>query len=135
MKTKKYLISAMALLLMATMGACSAKPADKKEAKKTEEKKEEKKDEKKEEKKDPASKEEKEATVAVLEEQKALELAIPTNTDADKKSIKSKYKSLIDSVKEDKLSKAEVLKLKAGSEKYIKSVKAAQGKGEKKDKK
>lgn len=131
MKTKKYLISAMALLLMATMGACSAKPADKKEAKKTEEKKEEKKDEKK----DPASKEEKEATVAVLEEQKALELAIPTNTDADKKSIESKYKSLIDSVKEDKLSKAEVLKLKAGSEKYIKSVKAAQGKGEKKDKK
>lgn len=131
MKTKKYLISAMALLLMATMGACSAKPADKKEAKKTEEKK----DEKKEEKKDPASKEEKEATVAVLEEQKALELAIPTNTDADKKSIESKYKSLIDSVKEDKLSKAEVLKLKAGSEKYIKSVKAAQGKGEKKDKK
>ena len=127
MKTKKYLISAMALLLMATMGACSAKPADKKEAKKTEEKKEEKKD--------PASKEEKEATVAVLEEQKALELAIPTNTDADKKSIESKYKSLIDSVKEDKLSKAEVLKLKAGSEKYIKSVKAAQGKGEKKDKK
>lgn len=135
MKTKKYLISAMALLLMATMGACSAKPVDKKEAKKTEEKKEEKKDEKKEEKKDPASKEEKEATVAVLEEQKALELAIPTNTDADKKSIESKYKSLIDSVKEDKLSKAEVLKLKAGSEKYIKSVKAAQGKGEKKDKK
>lgn len=135
MKTKKYLISAMALLLMATMGACSAKPADKKEAKKTEEKKDEKKEEKKEEKKDPASKEEKEATVAVLEEQKALELAIPTNTDADKKSIESKYKSLIDSVKEDKLSKAEVLKLKAGSEKYIKSVKAAQGKGEKKDKK
>lgn len=135
MKTKKYLISAMALLLMATMGACSAKPADKKEAKKTEEKKEENKDEKKEEKKDPASKEEKEATVAVLEEQKALELAIPTNTDADKKSIESKYKSLIDSVKEDKMSKAEVLKLKAGSEKYIKSVKAAQGKGEKKDKK
>lgn len=135
MKTKKYLISAMALLLMATMGACSAKPADKKEAKKTEEKKEENKEEKKEEKKDPASKEEKEATVAVLEEQKALELAIPTNTDSDKKSIESKYKSLIDSVKEDKLSKAEVLKLKAGSEKYIKSVKAAQGKGEKKDKK
>lgn len=135
MKTKKYLISAMALLLMATMGACSAKPADKKEAKKTEEKKEENKEEKKEEKKDPASKEEKEATVAVLEEQKSLELAIPTNTDSDKKSIESKYKSLIDSVKEDKLSKAEVLKLKAGSEKYIKSVKAAQGKGEKKDKK
>lgn len=131
MKNKKYFLSAMALLLIATMSACQAKSGETKKDTKTEQKKEEKK----EEKKDLASKEEKEATVKILEEQKALELAIPSNTDSDKKSIEAKYKTLIDSVKEDKMSKAEVLKLKAGSEKYVKSVKAAQGKGEKKEEK
>lgn len=47
MKIKKYLISAMAILLMGSMVACQSKPA---ETKKTEEKKEDKKEEKKMEK-------------------------------------------------------------------------------------
>lgn len=125
MKNKKYLISAMALFLMITMVACSAKPAEnKKETAKTEEKKEEKKEEVKME---TASAEEKEATVKALEEQKGLELAVTTNTDSDKKSIEEKYSKLISMVKEDKMSKAEVLKLKGSTENYIKNVKEAQG--------
>lgn len=136
MKSKKNLrLASILLLTSCAMFACGKKEADKKEPTKVETKKEEKKEEKKAEKKEVASKEDKDATIKVLEEQKSLELAIPTNTDSDKKSIESKYKSLIDSVKEDKMSKDEVLKLKASTEKYVKSVKEAQGKGDKKEEK
>lgn len=136
MKNNKNLRLASALLLMSSvLFACGKTESNKKEPTKVENKKEESKSEKKAEKKEVASKEDKDATIKALEEQKALELAIPTNTDSDKKSIESKYKSLIDSVKEDALSKDEVLKLKASSEKYVKSIKEAQGKGDKKEEK
>lgn len=121
MKIKKYLISAMAILLMGLMVACQSKPA---ETKKTEEKKEDKKEEKKMEK---ASDEEKNATIKALEEQKAVELSIPNLKDSDKKSIEDKYNALITSVKEDKIDKAEVIKLGKAAENYVKNVKAANG--------
>lgn len=124
MKLKKYFISAMAVLAMGAMVGCSQKTEQKKTETKVEEKKEEKKAEVTVEK---ATAEEKDATVKALEEQKALELEIPTNTDADKKSIEEKYKNLITSVKEDKLSKDDVIGLGEAAENYIKNVKAARG--------
>ncbi len=117
MKIKKYLISAMAILLMGSMVACQSKPA---ENKKAEEKKEEPKMEK-------ASEEEKNATIKALEAQKAIELEIPNLKDADKESIQKKYESLIAQVKEDKMGKDEVVKLGKAAENYVKNVKASRG--------
>ena len=110
MKIKKYLISAMAIFLMGSMVACQSKPA---ENKKAEEKKEEKKEEPKMEK---ASDEEKNSTIKSLEAQKAIELEIP-----------KKYANLIAQVKEDKIDKAEVIKLGKAAENYIKNVKESRG--------
>ena len=121
MKIKKYLISAMAILLMGSMVACQSKPT---ENKKAEEKKEEKKEEPKMEK---ASEEEKNATIKALEAQKAIELEIPNLKDADKESIQKKYESLIAQVKEDKMGKDEVVKLGKAAENYVKNVKASRG--------
>lgn len=117
MKIKKYLISAMAILLMGSMVACQSKPA---ENKKAEEKKEEPKMEK-------ASEEEKNATIKALEAQKAIELEIPNLKDSDKESIQKKYESLIAQVKEDKIGKEEVVKLGKAAENYVKNVKASRG--------
>ena len=114
MKIKKYLISAMAIFLMGSMVACQSKPA---ENKKAEEKKEEKK----------ASDEEKNSTIKSLEAQKAIELEIPNLKDADKESIEKKYANLIAQVKEDKIDKAEVIKLGKAAENYIKNVKESRG--------
>ena len=117
MKIKKYLISAMAIFLMGSMVACQSKPA---ENKKAEEKKEEPKMEK-------ASDEEKNSTIKSLEAQKAIELEIPNLKDADKESIEKKYANLIAQVKEDKIDKAEVIKLGKAAENYIKNVKESRG--------
>ena len=117
MKIKKYLISAMAIFLMGSIVACQSKPA---ENKKTEEKKEEKQVEK-------ASEEEKAATIKALEEQKKIELEIPNLKDSDKQSIENKYANLISQVKEDKIDKAEVIKLGKAAENYIKNVKESRG--------
>ena len=126
MKIKKYLISAMAIFLMGSMVACQSKPA---ENKKAEEKKEEKKVEK-------ASEEEKAATIKALEEQKKIELEIPNLKDSDKQSIENKYANLISSVKEDKMGKEDVLKLKDAAENYVNNVKESRGeKVEKKEEK
>ena len=126
MKIKKYLISAMAIFLMGSMVACQSKPA---ENKKTEEKKEEKQVEK-------ASEEEKAATIKALEEQKKIELEIPNLKDSDKQSIENKYANLISSVKEDKMGKEDVLKLKDAAENYVNNVKESRGeKVEKKEEK
>ena len=121
MKIKKYLISAMAIFLMGSMVACQSKPA---ENKKVEEKKEDKKEEPKMEK---ASDEEKNSTIKSLEAQKAIELEIPNLKDADKESIEKKYANLIAQVKEDKIDKAEVIKLGKAAENYIKNVKESRG--------
>ncbi|WP_314558562.1 hypothetical protein [uncultured Parvimonas sp.] len=130
MKIKKYLISAMAIFLMGSMVACQSKPA---ENKKAEEKKEEKKEEKQVEK---ASEEEKAATIKALEEQKKIELEIPNLKDSDKQSIENKYANLISSVKEDKMGKEDVLKLKDAAENYVNNVKESRGeKVEKKEEK
>ena len=107
MKIKKYLISAMAIFLMGSMVACQSKPA---ENKKAEEKKEEKN-----------------STIKSLEAQKAIELEIPNLKDADKESIEKKYANLIAQVKEDKIDKAEVIKLGKAAENYIKNVKESRG--------
>ena len=126
MKIKKYLISAMAIFLMGSIVACQSKPA---ENKKTEEKKEEKQVEK-------ASEEEKAATIKALEEQKKIELEIPNLKDSDKQSIENKYANLISSVKEDKMGKEDVLKLKDAAENYVNNVKESRGeKVEKKEEK
>ena len=126
MKIKKYLISAMAIFLMGSMVACQSKPA---ENKKAEEKKEEKQVEK-------ASEEEKAATIKALEEQKKIELEIPNLKDSDKQSIENKYANLISSVKEDKMGKEDVLKLKDAAENYVNNVKESRGeKVEKKEEK
>ena len=126
MKIKKYLISAMAIFLMGSMVACQSKPA---ENKKAEEKKEEKQVEK-------ASEEEKAATIKALEEQKKIELEIPNLKDSDKQSIENKYANLISSVKEDKMEKEDVLKLKDAAENYVNNVKESRGeKVEKKEEK
>ena len=117
MKIKKYLISAMAILLMGSMVACQSKPA---ENKKAEEKKEEPKIEK-------ASEEEKAATIKALEAQKAIELEIPNLKDSDKESIQKKYENLIAQVKEDKIGKEEVVKLGKAAENYVKNVKESRG--------
>lgn len=118
MKIKKYLISAMAIFLMGSMVACQSKPA---ENKKAEEKKEE------EPKMEKASDEEKNSTIKSLEAQKAIELEIPNLKDADKESIEKKYANLIAQVKEDKIDKAEVIKLGKAAENYIKNVKESRG--------
>lgn len=118
MKTKKYLISAMAIFLMGSMVACQSK---KEEPKKVEEKT----DKKDEVKKEKASDEEKNATIKALEEQKSVELTIPNLSDSDKKSIEEKYNSLITSVKEDKMDKADVISLGKAAENYVKNVKAS----------
>ena len=115
MKIKKYLISAMAIFLMGSMVACQSKPAENKK-----EKKEEPKMEK-------ASDEEKNSTIKSLEAQKAIELEIPNLKDADKESIEKKYANLIAQVKEDKIDKAEVIKLGKAAENYIKNVKESRG--------
>ena len=126
MKIKKYLISAMAIFLMGSMVACQSKPA---ENKKAEKKKEEKQVEK-------ASEEEKAATIKALEEQKKIELEIPNLKDSDKQSIENKYANLISSVKEDKMGKEDVLKLKDAAENYVNNVKESRGeKVEKKEEK
>ena len=126
MKIKKYLISAMAIFLMGSIVACQSKPA---ENKKAEEKKEEKQVEK-------ASEEEKAATIKALEEQKKIELEIPNLKDSDKQSIENKYANLISSVKEDKMGKEDVLKLKDAAENYVNNVKESRGeKVEKKEEK
>ena len=86
--------------------------------------KEEKKEEPKMEK---ASDEEKNSTIKSLEAQKAIELEIPNLKDADKESIEKKYANLIAQVKEDKIDKAEVIKLGKAAENYIKNVKESRG--------
>ena len=103
MKIKKYLISAMAIFLMGSMVACQSKPAENKKA------------------------EEKNSTIKSLEAQKAIELEIPNLKDADKESIEKKYANLIAQVKEDKIDKAEVIKLGKAAENYIKNVKESRG--------
>ena len=87
-------------------------------------KNEEKKEEPKMEK---ASDEEKNSTIKSLEAQKAIELEIPNLKDADKESIEKKYANLIAQVKEDKIDKAEVIKLGKAAENYIKNVKESRG--------
>ena len=111
MKIKKYLISAMAIFLMGSMVACQSKPAENKKAAKMEK----------------ASDEEKNSTIKSLEAQKAIELEIPNLKDADKESIEKKYANLIAQVKEDKIDKAEVIKLGKAAENYIKNVKESRG--------
>ena len=121
MKIKKYLISAMAIFLMGSMVACQSKPAENKKAEKQVEK---------------ASEEEKAATIKALEEQKKIELEIPNLKDSDKQSIENKYANLISSVKEDKMGKEDVLKLKDAAENYVNNVKESRGeKVEKKEEK
>ena len=112
MKIKKYLISAMAIFLMGSMVACQSKPAENKKA---------------EPKMEKASDEEKNSTIKSLEAQKAIELEIPNLKDADKESIEKKYANLIAQVKEDKIDKAEVIKLGKAAENYIKNVKESRG--------
>ena len=62
-----------------------------------------------------------------MEAQKAIELEIPNLKDADKESIEKKYANLIAQVKEDKIDKAEVIKLGKAAENYIKNVKESRG--------
>ena len=59
------------------------------------------------------------------EEKKEFE--IPNLKDADKESIEKKYANLIAQVKEDKIDKAEVIKLGKAAENYIKNVKESRG--------
>lgn len=123
MKNKKYLL-ALAVLLAGSLVACSPKKEETSQNK-VEEKKDEKKDNMPEVAKETekASAEEKEEAVKLLEEQKKLELDIPTNKDSDKKAIEEKYQKLIASVKEDKLTKSEVAALTASTKGYIENVK------------
>ena len=61
------------------------------------------------------------------EEQKKIELEIPNLKDSDKQSIENKYANLISSVKEDKMGKEDVLKLKDAAENYVNNVKESRG--------
>ena len=119
MKNKKYLL-ALAVLLAGSLVACSPKKEETSQNK-VEEKKDNMPEVAKETEK--ASAEEKEEAVKLLEEQKKLELDIPTNKDSDKKAIEEKYQKLIASVKEDKLTKSEVAALTASTKGYIENVK------------
>ena len=65
-----------------------------------------------------------------------IELEIPNLKDSDKQSIENKYANLISSVKEDKMEKEDVLKLKDAAENYVNNVKESRGeKVEKKEEK
>lgn len=123
MKTKKLLLVAMAALLMGSSVACSKQEAPKKEmAEKKEEKKEMKEEKKEEMKMEKASDEEKAEAIKNLEAQKALELEVPNLKDSEKSTIENKFKMMIDQIKEDKISKKDVLAISAGAKNYVEGV-------------
>lgn len=124
MRNKKLLLLAMATLLMGSSVACSKQE---KPANEVAEKKEEKKEVKEEKAMEKASEEEKAEAIKNLEEQKALELEVPNLTDSEKSNIESKYKAIIDSIKEDKVSKEDVLALSGAAKNYVENVKKARG--------
>lgn len=120
MKIKKYLISAMAIFLMGSMVACQSKPAENKKA-------EEKRKKRKKNLRWKRLLTKKKFNYKIIGSSKAIELEIPNLKDADKESIEKKYANLIAQVKEDKIDKAEVIKLGKAAENYIKNVKESRG--------
>lgn len=126
MKTKRLMLLAMATLLMGTSVACSKQEEAKKEVAEKKETTEEKKVETPVEK---ASEEEKTEAIKNLEAQKALELEVPNLKDTEKATIEKKFKTMIDQIKNDEISKKDVLAISAGAKNYVEGVmKARQAK-------